>query len=236
MVCETDLYEPVKSMLEARGYEVKSEIDGCDVVACHSHAPLIIVELKLVFSIDLVLQGVDRLAAADNVYLAVAVPDTPARRRNWRRRRRDCIKLCRLLGLGLLTVDLQCSAGARVDVLADPTPYIPKSNSKRVARLQLEFSRRKGDPNTGGITRTKIVTAYRQDALRCALVLADKRDRTVTDIRDSAEVPRAASILQKNYYGWFERTARGVYALTEQGQEGLRHFESLLPALERNSG
>jgi hypothetical protein len=29
--------------------------------------------------------------------------------------------------------------------------------------------------------------------------------------------PRAASILQHNYYGWFARAERGIYALTEAG-------------------
>jgi hypothetical protein len=35
------------------------------------------------------------------------------------------------------------------------------------------------------------------------------------------EAPRAASILYRNVYGWFERVDRGLYALTPSGQEAL---------------
>ena len=65
-VAETALYGPVKRFLEARGYGVKGEVCGCDLVARHSedpgNAPPVIVELKLRFTLALLLQGVDRLA------------------------------------------------------------------------------------------------------------------------------------------------------------------------------
>ena len=48
MAKETDLYAPVKAMLEAKGYTVKAEVNGCDVVACKDDDPIVIVELKLV--------------------------------------------------------------------------------------------------------------------------------------------------------------------------------------------
>ena len=70
---ETSLYAPVKAFLEARGFEVKGEICGCDLVATRGEEPslLVVAELKLAFSLELVLQAVDRLRAADHVYLAV---------------------------------------------------------------------------------------------------------------------------------------------------------------------
>jgi hypothetical protein len=57
---ETSLYTPVKRFLESRGFEVKGEICGCDVVALRDGEPPIVVvgELKLGFNLDLVLQGV----------------------------------------------------------------------------------------------------------------------------------------------------------------------------------
>src|SRR3954451_7338166 len=79
---EVDLYEPVKRFLEGLGYEVKGEVRGCDVVAIRRGGdqgetePPIVVELKLAFTLGFVLQGVDRLALTDLVYLAVpARPD-----------------------------------------------------------------------------------------------------------------------------------------------------------------
>jgi len=109
---ETSLYLPVKRFLEALGFEVKGEICGCDLVAIRGEEPPLVVigELKLGFNLDLVLQGIDRTAACDQVWLAV--------RSSRRGRERDSRvrKLCRLLGFGLLGV----SASGRVEVLVEP--------------------------------------------------------------------------------------------------------------------
>ncbi len=70
---ETSLYRPVKRFLEKLGFAVKGEICGCDVVAIRDGAlPLLVItELKLTFTLELILQGVDRTAACDEVWLAV---------------------------------------------------------------------------------------------------------------------------------------------------------------------
>jgi len=232
MVKESDLYAPVKALLEAKGYEVKAEINGCDVVACKDGASTVVVELKLTFSVELLLQGVDRLSVANDIYLAIPAADTPTKRKNWRSRRRGCLKLCRMLGLGLMTVDLKRKEGAQVEVLVDPGPFTPRKNIRKQTRLLREFALRAGDPNAGGVTRTKIITSYRQDALRCAVVLGKQTEMKVADIRSAAGVARAASILQNNHYDWFERTARGVYRLTPPGHEGLQQYAEILPSLD----
>ena len=85
------MYGPVKALLEARGYVVKGEIVGCDVVAVRGNEPPVVVELKRKFGLDLVLQGIDRLALTDSVYLAIG---------SWPRRPAVVRKLCRRLGLG----------------------------------------------------------------------------------------------------------------------------------------
>src|SRR5215813_9584366 len=71
MSLESDLYAPVKALLEGQGYSVKGEVRGCDVVAVRGSEPPVIVELKRAFGIGLVLQGVDRLTISAHVYLAV---------------------------------------------------------------------------------------------------------------------------------------------------------------------
>ena len=70
-VLETDLYEPVKTYLEARGYQVKSEVAAADVVARKGDAPPLIVELKTSFSLALLHQACARLALSDDVYVCV---------------------------------------------------------------------------------------------------------------------------------------------------------------------
>lgn len=221
---ESDLYEPVKQFLETRGYAVKGEVRGCDLVAVKEDAPTLIVELKLSFSLDLVLQGVNRLTLTDDVYLAVPAPDSAGKKKAWRSKSRDIVKLCKRLGFGLMQVTAD-----RVDVLVDPVPYQPRKNVRAHTRLIREFSRRQGDPNTGGVTRQRIVTAYRQAALRCAQSLEGAEEgKKVAVIRQETGAENAGSILAKNHYGWFARISMGVYVLTEAGQEALVDYRHLI--------
>jgi hypothetical protein len=208
---ETSLYAPVKAFLEGQGYEVKGEVGSCDVVAVRADA-LVIVELKTRLTLDLLLQGVERLAATDTVYIAVPSPRGASVDRRLR-------KLLRRLGLGLLLVD-PARARGRVDVVLDPLPYRPRPNKRRAVRLLGEFARRVGDPNQGG-SRGKLVTAYRQEALRIASVLQAHGAQRPAALRQSAEAPKAARILQDDVYGWFERVARGLYRLTPTGAQAL---------------
>lgn len=174
---------------------------------------VIVGELKLAFSLELVLQGVDRMAACDEVWLAVQA-SVRGRGREADPRVR---KLCRLLGFGLLVV----AGGGRVDLLAEPFPWRPRANARRRSRLVEEHRRRQGDPAVGGGSRAPIMTAYRQQALACAAALADG-PRRPRDLK--AAVPAAPSILQRNVYGWFERIARGRYGLSAAGQAALRRW------------
>ena len=167
---ETRLYGPVKRYLETLGFAVKGEVCGCDLVAIRGDEPPVVVigELKLSFSLDLVLQAVDRTATCDEVWLAVG----PAGHKKLRDPR--VRKLCRFLGFGLLWVS---SSGA-VEVLIEPRPWRPRQDKKRRARLIDEHRKRVGDPAPGGSTRQPIMTAYRQRAIACAASLAQGPRRT----------------------------------------------------------
>jgi hypothetical protein len=196
----------VKRYLEKRGFTVKGEVCGCDLVALRGNEPPLVVigELKLSFSLELLLQAVDRTAACDEVWLAVS----PAGRK------RLCDprvrKLCRFLGFGLLGIS---SAGV-VEIVVEPKPWKPRQDRRRRARLIDEHRKRIGDPAPGGSTRQPILTAYRQQALACAASLAEGPRRT-SDLR--LVVPNAPSILLRNVYGWFNRVERGLYELTTEG-------------------
>ena len=50
-------------------------------------------------------------------------------------------------------------------------------------------------------------------------------------LRNAADVPRAARILQRNVYGWFDRIERGTYRLTPEGDQALSRFAEAIPAL-----
>ena len=228
---ETDLYPAIKTYLEAQGYEVKSEVCACDVVAVRAGEPPIIVELKTGFTLPLLLQGVDRLAVSDRVYLAFAVGEVVAKNALWRKNRKQIIKLCRRLGLGLISVRINEGRDDVVEVHLDPVPYVPRKDKKREGRLLREFASRVGDPNEGGVTRKTIMTAYRQDALRCLKHLSENGPTKLADLRKATGVQRAAGILQDDHYGWFERVARGVYQLTPKGVAALEEFAGALAGL-----
>ena len=221
---EAALYLPVKVFLERQGYEVKAEVRGCDLVAQRGDEPPVIVELKLRLNLTLILQGVDRLALTERVYLAVPRP-TPRRRGALAPDRPEIRKLCRRLGLGLMLVGSNA-----IQILEEPVPYRPRQSKPRVLRLMNEFSRRVGDANTGGAVGVPLVTAYRQDALRCARALAAYGPMRVGALRTMAGVPATARILQHNVYGWFERIERGIYGLTPAGGQALSRFVEAIPA------
>jgi hypothetical protein len=225
---EAALYSPVKQFLERQGYEVKGEVRGCDLVARRGDEPPVIVELKLRFNLPLLLQGIDRLALTERVYLAVPRPERHARGGPLAPERPEIRKLCRRVGLGLILVGLTRKT---VEILEEPVPYRPRQAKSRALRLVDEFSRRVGDANVGGTVGVPLVTAYRQDALRCARALALGGPMRVGVLRNAAEVPRAARILQSNVYGWFDRIERGTYRLTPEGDQALSRFAEAIPAI-----
>src|SRR5207247_10877022 len=149
-VGEAALYRPVKEFLEAQGYEVKGEVCGCDLVARRTGEPPVIVELKLRFNLALLLQGIDRLAISERVYLAV--PRPPRRARGMLPEAPPVRRLCRRLGVGLIVV-----GRATVVVLEEPVPYKPRPARQRGLQLIAEFERRRGDLNIGGRSRVPIV-------------------------------------------------------------------------------
>jgi hypothetical protein len=220
---ETSLYQPVKQFLESLGFQVKGEIGGCDLVGIAEGTPPVVVvgEMKLTFNLDLVLQGIDRADIGDEVWLAVRASRLSGRERDPRVR-----KLCRRLGFGLLAV----SEAGTVQIIVSPEGALPRRNLRRRSRIVEEHRRRRGDPTQGGGNRAPIMTAYRQQALACAakVRLGLQRPRDLKPL-----IPDAPKILVRNVYGWFERTARGVYALTEAGQAALEKWPQ---AGEENPG
>ncbi len=221
---ETDLYPPVKALLESQGYEVKGEVGAADVVAVRGgdDAP-VIVELKTGFSLALIHQAIARQSITDAVYIAVVRAPGGV----FGKALKANVMLCRRLGLGLMTVRL---SDGLVELHCDPAPYRPRKSPRRKSRLLREFARLEGDPNTGGATRSGLVTAYRQDALRCAAMLAEAGPAKAAQVAAAARVPQARRLMADNHYGWFERVARGVYGLTEEGRaaHGAQHAGSAL--------
>ncbi|MEM1200055.1 MAG: DUF2161 domain-containing phosphodiesterase [Pseudomonadota bacterium] len=227
---ETDLYAPIKQFLEGQGYEVKSEVGATDVVARRGEEDPVIVELKARFSLSLFHQAVERQAITDAVYVAVPRITGKAFQKAVRNNR----ALCRRLGLGLLTVRMKDGV---VDAILDPAPYTPRQSKRKQTRLLREFTRLVGDPNTGGSTRRGLMTAYRQDALRCLNVLSANGPTKAALVAKAADVTNARRLMADNHYGWFERVEKGIYALSPKGESATQEYraelETMLGAMKK---
>lgn len=214
---ETDLYPPLKLYMEERGYTVRSEVRDCDLTAVKD-GHLVVIELKTRFNLDLVLQGVERLRLCPNVYLAVPRPNN-LRVLRWRR----ILRLCRALGLGLMTV----SARGLVEILCSPEVKRPRPSSRERTLMLQEIAQRSGDYNVGGSRGRPLVTAYREQALQVAKAVADGLQRP-RDIAAATGIAKAPSILQKDYYQWFERVKRGEYRLSNRGLQALEDYADVI--------
>jgi len=226
---EAALYEPIKAFLESQGYEVKGEIEDCDVVARRGDEPPVIVELKQRFNLELVVQGVERQRLSNQVYLAFPTPPTKSQTL-WNKRQRSVMSFCRRLGLGVLLVHQPEKRRHWVEPRLDPGPYKPRPDTRGRVLLLREFDQRVGDPSPGGTNKRQVMTAYRQRALLCAYELR-KGPLKVAEIRDGAEVADASGIVHRNFYGWFDRVDRGVYTLSPKGLEGLEEYADMIELL-----
>lgn len=255
---ETELYPAVKAFFVGRGYDVKAEVRGCDIVAVRGDetAPTI-VELKKTFTLPLLLQGADRQRTGAKVWLAVE--RNRARRGAHNQRFSELASLCRRLGLGMMTVTMYKTKAPVIDVWCEPAdsvagyggkkpsaalaaaeaqasyasgpavpdvPAIAASGGRRkgTTKLLQEFAARSGDYNVGGSTRRKLVTAYREKALQCALALRCRGPSAPRDVRAMTGCPNASHILRDNTYGWFARVQKGVYRLTDFGAAALLEY------------
>lgn len=175
--------------------------------------------MKLTFNLELLLQGVDRAPACDEVWLAARLSPRGKGRESDPRFR----NLCRRLGFGLLGV----ADKGEVHILVSPCAPAPRRDPRRRSRLVDEHRRRQGDPAAGGGSRVPIMTAYRQQALACALAMTPGPQRP-RDLKPS--LPDAGKILLDNVYGWFARAERGLYGLTDAGRAALERWPQGSPA------
>ena len=221
---ETDLYAPIKLLFDGQGYTVKSEIGSADVVACRADEDPVIVEMKTGFSLSLFHQAVARQAITDSVY--IAVPRGSGQ--SFQKALKNNLALCKRLGIGLMTVRLK---DGLVEVHSDPAPFRPRLSKPKRARLLREFAKRVGDPNTGGATRSGLMTAYRQDALKCLQFLVSAGPTKASKVAAACEVETARRLMADDHYGWFERVETGIYGLTPKGLQAVTDYAKELKKL-----
>lgn len=226
---EKDLYQPVKDLFESMGYDVYGEVKSVDVVARNGDG-MIAIELKKELNLHLMAQGAQRQRLTDHVYLAIPAPTTKVQRGS---AFKDKLFLLRRLGIGLIYIGLKRKPHrARIIMephLIDIKASQQRSKKKRLA-LEREMAGRHRDYNTGG-TKGRIMTAYREAALRILHHMKDGDAHKGSDIKHMTGIENATRILYSNHYDWFHREGKGFYRMTEAGQKALVEYATFIDSI-----
>ena len=222
-VAETDLAAPLYAHLAERGYTVRSEVKDCDIAAVKGD-DLLVVEVKKTLNVPLLVQAVRRQRLTDSVY--VAIP-RPSNKWKWWKENRGTMHLLRRLELGLILLSLDAGKPP-VEVVFHPLPFTRRKRAQSRRAVLEEISKRTADFNRAGSSRRKLVTAYRENAIQIASILAKKGKMSPAGLRALGTGPKTLSILRFNAYGWFERVEKGVYALSAHGRAELAEYPELV--------
>ena len=222
---ETELYLPLKEWLEERGYTVRGEVKKCDLAA-EKDGKIILIELKTAFCLKLVYQALDRQKTGYDVY--VCIPRLKESGRS--RKNRDMLNLLKKLEIGLITV----AADSPVKTVE---AVLESGKNKAVSRkkadsVKTELESRSLDLNKGGSVRTKLITAYRERSIKMAAACIVFGEGNGRQLRKLGCVDKDIRLMGDNHYGWFERTGRGIYTLTEKGRTEAadEHYAPLMAA------
>jgi hypothetical protein len=206
---ETDLYDPIRRLLTEQGFTVRGEVKGCDIAAVKGES-LWLVEMKLTANLKLLFQAMERQTATDWVFVAIPRPRN-ARDKHFA----QYSKIVKKLGIGLITVALD-SPTRLAEIIHFPTGKDTKNN-KKTTKVKREIAGRSVD-SSGGTTKEKINTAYRERCVRIATVLEFHAPLGSRDlIRSYGCESDTYTILKTNIYGWFEKAGRGLFALSDAG-------------------
>lgn len=218
---EKELYPPVHDLFAKRGYKVNAEVKDCDMTAVKGEE-FIIVELKKNLSVALLAQGLKRQRTGADVYVAVPKPKQYSFNKF-----RSTFSVIKKLELGLIFVSLR-GGHSFAEIVFDPKPY--KStyrNYQKRKEIMDEINGRTIDTNTGGVTGTKIITAYTEKCIHIACILDMYGEMSPKEVREKGGADNAQLILSRNVFGWFEKVRKGIYAITTEGRRGLLEYPEL---------
>lgn len=229
-IYETHLSEPCKEWLKMKGCQVAGEVKSIDLMGVFEHegeSLTIAIELKLKLNLDLILQAVERQKLVDYVYIAIPHEYKVLESGKFKKIQ----LLLRRLNVGLLTVNFR-STNPYVSEIIEAKPYdFQKSRrnaEKKKNALLKEFHSRITDSNDGGLTRRKIMTAYREQALLIAYHLSKNEIMSIKALKELGCSPKSGIILRADHYGWFEKSSQGNYKITQAGIDAVNGHQDIL--------
>jgi len=218
------MFPIIKKQLVSMGFNVQGEVENIDLMAVKDNKTLLI-EMKNTLSLSLIYQGIERQKISHYVYLAIPKPTHKSLNSKTFKEKKAIIKR---LGLGLIMVDYDLD---QLVFLIDPNTDTFLTDKKTKKKVNKEFLLRQTALNEGGVTRTKIITVYRELALKIAYFLKDEQ-KPLKDIVHFTGEMKTTRILIDNHYGWFTRVKRGVYTLSDKGHIALKDYASVVEALK----
>lgn len=221
-ILETDLYEPLRNLLQHCGYKVRGEVLSCDLVAVKDKQ-IVVIEQKLRLNLELLAQAAQRQKITESVYVAVPVEEV----QRWGRRWRSVRHVCQRLELGLILVDLKKKPPqAHVEFHPVTAPRRKKHDLVRAVLQEVEM--RSVDGNKGGASRVPLLTAYRENCIHIAVCLDLYGPLSPKALRELGTGAKTLSILSNNFHGWFDRIGHGLYSLRPEGHAALASYQELV--------
>lgn len=225
-ILEVDLYKPIQTLFTKEGYDVYGEVKDCDIAAVKDEE-LVVIELKLTLNVELLIQAAHRKRLTDQVYIAIPKPKYRLRSKRWT----DVCHLLRRLELGLIIVSFS-GKSKKAEILFHPTTFDQKKSKRQNKRKReavlTEINGRSANFNIGGSTRTKILTAYKENCIQIACYLEKFGPLSPKLLSNMGTGTKTSSILTKNFYQWFERVKRGTYIISEKGKQELKEYPELV--------
>lgn len=212
---EIELYEPIKNYLLKNGYKLQAEVKNCDIAYLYKNN-LVVIELKKSFNLKLLYQALDRKVFANKVFIAIIRP------KNFRKKEtKYMLNILKALNIGLITVSLD-SPLKTVEIILEPQNQIINSKIKKRNIILNEIQNRNLNINIGGsVKKANILTAYKEQVIFLACILNKIKVGSPSFIKKQFNIQNASSILQNNYYGYFEKIERGKYTLSKKGKDML---------------
>lgn len=220
---EAELFLPVKKLFEGMGYKVNAEVKDCDVTATYGDE-LIIIELKKNLSVNLLAQGLERQKSGAVVYIAVPKPKNYSPKTF-----KKTLYVIKKLELGLIFINLR-GEDSYAEIVWEVEEFKPVTkNLKKRKKILTEINGRTVDNNTGGVTGTKIATAYTEKCVHIACILKKYGEMSNAQaIKYGADEKKCYGILSFGAYGWFRRVSKGIFALTEKGEKEMNDYPELV--------
>lgn len=232
---EKDLFGPIKQFFEKEGYVCDGEVKDIDMyMEKPGEGPQsgVAIELKVSLDFRALQQAALRQKVVNTVFIGIFKPKD-LRTHAFH----DKVYLLKRLGIGLIFVSKRSGA---VEIYNEPVvteiSKYQSQNKKKKEIISAEFQKRKAKNNVGGVTGTKLITSYREDALLVLDALAELGgEATTKEVRALSKIDRATNIMHSNHYGWFAGVSKGVYRIRQAGYDALEEFEDALYILKRGN-